>query len=78
MAKWKIEKKDVTEHDGEVETTSYEATITVDADDPDDPVTLDNLADLIDNLKTVRGIPGTAKLGTSINAPLRWTTDDLS
>jgi hypothetical protein len=77
LPKWNLEKKEHKNYDGETETVTYEATVTLEGDDPEDQLTLAELGALIGNLTTVDGIPSTAKLGTTITAPLRWTDADL-
>ena len=77
MAKWKLTKGETKDHDGASETVAYEATVHLDADDPESPITLADVATLIDNLTSVDGIPTSAVMGTTIDVGLRWTDDDL-
>lgn len=72
MAKWTLNKSERKTHDGGVETVTHEATVHLDADDPENPVTLADIAALVDNLTAVDGIPTTAVLGTTLDVALRW------
>lgn len=78
MARWKLNKTETRDHDGATETIAYEATVHLDADDPDALPTLSDIAALVDALTAVDGIPATAKLGTTIDVALRWTSADLA
>ena len=77
MAKWTLSKAERKSHDAGVEATTYEATVHLDADDPNNLITLADLATLVDNLTTVDGIPTAAVMGTTLDVALRWTADDL-
>lgn len=77
MAKWNLHKTENKQHEDGTDTVSYEATIRLDADDPATPITLADIATLIDNLTSVDGIPATAMLGSTLDVALRWTDADL-
>jgi hypothetical protein len=79
MPKWTLAKSERKDHAADdTETVAYEATVHLDADDPDALPTLADIGALVDALTTVDGIPATAKLGTTIDVALRWTDDDLA
>lgn len=71
MAKWSLEKKYRKQHDSGAETITEEATVILE-DDPDDPVTLADVGELVEALTTVDGIPETAVIGQRLEVPLRW------
>lgn len=78
MPRWNLSKAENKQHNqDDTETVAYEATIRLDADDPDAPVTLADIATLVGALTTEDGIPITAVLGNSIDVALRWTDADL-
>jgi hypothetical protein len=78
MSRWGVTKREIISNEGETETTTYEADIVLDASDANDLPTLADIAALLTDLTTERGIPATARLGATINAPLRWTDADLA
>lgn len=77
MARWNLRKAENKTHQGDTDTVTYEATVHLDADDPDDLITLADIATLVEALTTVDGIPATAVLGTTLDVALRWTDQDL-
>lgn len=77
MAQWNVETRTNKTHNGGFEETTYEATVHLVGDDPDDTVELSQLITVIDGLTTDEGIPDTAKLGNTIDFALRWTEADL-
>jgi hypothetical protein len=77
MAKWSLRKTESKTHDNDGEAITYEATIHLDAEDPDDPITLADIGSLVGSLVSVDGVPSSAVLGTTLDVALRWTDADL-